>query len=77
MKEFGYSLHIAANAHILSRTFGHSESLCAFETLQFEDYSKVVFSYFDPEERKERRKTVFPKDLERAYELGVRFGQSG
>ncbi len=76
MKEFGYSLHIAANAHILSRTFGHSESLCAFETLQFEDYSKVVFSYFDPEERKERRRRVFPKDLETAYDLGVRFGQS-
>jgi len=76
MKEFGYSLHIAANAHILSRTFGHSESLHAFETLQFEDYSKVVFSYFDPEERKERRRMVFPKDLEKAYELGVRFGQN-
>ena len=77
MKEFGYSLHIAANAHILSRTFGYSESLYAFETLQFEDYSKVVFSYFDPEERKERRRIVFPKDLEKAYGLGVRFGQNG
>jgi len=76
MKEFGYSLHVAANSHILGRTFGHSESLYANETLQFEDYSKVVFSYFDPEERKERRRTVFPKDLERAYELGVRFGQT-
>jgi multimeric flavodoxin WrbA len=77
MKEFGYSLHIAANAHILNRTFGHSQSLYSFETLQFEDYSKVVFSYFDPEARKERRRTVFPKDLEKTYELGVRFGQSG
>jgi len=76
MKEFGYSLHVAANAHILGRTFGHSESLYAFETLQFDDYSKVVFSYFDPEERKERRRKVFPKDLERAYELGKRFGQT-
>ena len=74
MKEFGYPLHIAANANILNRTFGDSESLCAFETLQFEDYAKVVFNYFDPEQRKERRKTVFPKDLEKAYELGERFG---
>jgi multimeric flavodoxin WrbA len=75
MKEFGYSLHFAANAHNLNRTFGHAESLYAFETLQFEDYSKVVFSYCDPEARKERRRTVFPKDLQRAYDLGVRFGE--
>jgi multimeric flavodoxin WrbA len=77
MKEFGYSQHIAANANILSRTFGHSETQYSFETLQFEDYSKVVFSYFDPEEKKERRRIVFPKDLEKAYGLGVRFGQNG
>jgi len=76
MKEFGYSLPIAANAHILSRTLGYSESLCAFETLQFEDYAKMVFRYFDPEQRKERRKTVFPWDLKKAYELGERFGRS-
>lgn len=76
MKEFGYSLHIASNAHILGRTFGHSESLCAFETLQFENYSKVVFNYFDPEARRERRRTVFPQDLGKAYELGKRFGHS-
>lgn len=77
MKEFGYPLHFATNANILNRTFGHAESLYSFETLQFEDYSKVVFNYFDPEERKERRRTVFPKDLEGAYELGKRFGQAG
>jgi multimeric flavodoxin WrbA len=76
MKEYGYSLHIAANAHILDRTFGHSESLCAFETLQFEDYDKVVFSYFNPAARRERRTTVFPEDCKRAFELGVRLGKA-
>jgi multimeric flavodoxin WrbA len=76
MKEYGYSLHIAANAHVLSQTFGHSESLYSFETLQFEDYDKVVFSYFDPEARRERRRTVFPEDCRRAFELGARLGRS-
>ena len=76
MKDF-YSLHIGANENILARTFGHCESLCSFETLQFEDYSKVVFSYTDPELRKERRKTVFPKDCKKAYDLGIRFGKAG
>lgn len=37
---------------------GHAETLSSNETLQFEDYDKVVFSYFDPEERKQRRGTA-------------------
>ncbi len=72
MRESGYNLHIAANAHILGRTFGYTESLCSFETLQFEDYDKVVFSYFDPEDRRRRRRTVFPEDCRKAFELGAR-----
>ncbi|HZK29807.1 MAG TPA: flavodoxin family protein [Methanoregula sp.] len=76
MKEFGYPLHVASNANILARTFGYTESLFSFETLQFEDYDKVVFSYFDPEERRKRRRTIFPKDCERAYELGARLGKN-
>ncbi|MEI7858030.1 MAG: hypothetical protein WCH85_11085 [Methanomicrobiales archaeon] len=35
------------------------------------------FNYFDPEERKERRKTVFPQDCKRASELGARLVQAG
>ena len=60
MNEYQYSVHIGLNESVLRRTFGQAESLCSFETLQFEDYDKVVFSYFDPEERRERRRTVFP-----------------
>jgi multimeric flavodoxin WrbA len=76
MKAVHYPVHIGLNENILARTFGHAESLCSFETLQFEDYSKVVFSYTDPEARKERRRTVFPKDLEKAFALGVRMGKA-
>jgi multimeric flavodoxin WrbA len=75
MKE-NYAGHIGANENVLKMMFGQAESLCSFETLQFEDYDKVVFSYFDPEERKERRRTVFPKDCERAFELGKRMVES-
>jgi multimeric flavodoxin WrbA len=75
MKDF-YSLHIGANENILARTFGHAESLCSFETLQFEDYSKIVFTYTDPEARKERRRTVFPEDCRKAIELGAKFGKA-
>ncbi|MDD5188104.1 MAG: flavodoxin family protein [Methanoregula sp.] len=75
MQDFKYPVHTGLNEHVLSRAFGHSESLFSFETLQFEDYSKVVFSYYDPEVRRERRRTVFPEDCRRAFELGVRLGK--
>ena len=74
MKEFSYPVHIGLNENLLSRTFGQAESLCSFETLQFEDYDKVVFSYVDPEERRERHRMVFPVDCRKAFELGVRLG---
>ncbi|MEN6442210.1 MAG: flavodoxin family protein [Methanoregula sp.] len=77
MKDSHYTVHTGLNESILNRMFGHAESLFSCETLQFEDYDKVVFNYFDPEERKERRRTVFPKDCKRAFELGARFGKSG
>ena len=71
MKEI-YAEHIGANEQVLKRMFGHAETLSSNETLLFEDYDKVVFSYFDPEERKQRRRTVFPQDCRRAFELGAR-----
>lgn len=74
MNEYQYFVHIGLNESVLRRTFGQAESLCSFETLQFEDYDKVVFSYFDPEERRERRRTVFPEDCRKAFALGARHG---
>jgi multimeric flavodoxin WrbA len=67
-----YGWHIEANEGVLQRTFGQSESLFSTETLQFDDYEKVVFSYLDPEERRERRRTVFPEDSAKAFALGAR-----
>ncbi|MCG6536903.1 MAG: flavodoxin family protein, partial [Syntrophales bacterium LBB04] len=52
------------------------ESFCCFETLQFEDYDKMVFNYFDPEERRERRRKVFPEDCRKAFELGARLAKT-
>ena len=76
MKEYCYPVHIGLNETVLSRIFGSAESLCSFETLQFEDYDKVVFNYFDPEERRERHKTVFPEDCRKAYELGMNLAKT-
>jgi len=65
--------HLGINEMFLRVIFGASESLFAFDTYQFKDYSKVVADRFDPEKKAKRRKEEFPKDCEKAYEMGVRF----
>lgn len=73
VEAIGYGQLFRGNEQALGLIFRQpSESLCSFETLQFADYSKVVFSYADPEERKERRRTVFPRDCKKAFALGAR-----
>ena len=74
VKEFGFPQHVG-NEMILKLLFGASESLCSFDTYQFEDYSKVVADLFDPEEKAKRRKEVFPQDCEQAFDMGARLAQ--
>lgn len=69
----GYPHHIAANDQLMGRMFGQpAEALCIFKMRRFEDSARVVFSFIDPEERKERRRTVFPLDCQKAVALGAR-----
>ena len=72
MKELslGYSLDV--NEGILELIFGASESLYCYDTYQFEDHSKVVADRINVKAKEQRRKEVFPKDCEKAYEMGVR-----
>jgi multimeric flavodoxin WrbA len=72
MKAFGYGLHTGNNERVLSMLFGHAESLFSCDTYQFDDYSKVVADRFDPEQKARRRKEVFPRDCENAFEMGAR-----
>ena len=72
MKERGYAQHLGINEMVLQMIFGSSESLFCFDTYQFEDYSKVVASRFDPGKKAKRRKEVFPMDCQKAFEMGVR-----
>jgi multimeric flavodoxin WrbA len=71
--QWGYDHCMNLISMFLARTFGHSESLCSFDTLQFEDYSRYVASRFDPEKKAKRRKEVFPVDCQKAFEMGARF----
>ena len=71
-KEYQYPVHFAVHEKYLVRMFGQAETLCAYETLQFEDYDKVVFDYFDPAERRAKHDKVFPEDCRKAFEQGIR-----
>ncbi len=57
----------------MKRIFGKSESLFITDTYQFDDYSKYVAPVFNPEEKAKRRNEEFPKDCQKAFEMGVRF----
>jgi len=72
MKERGFDRQIAITEETLARIFGATETLFSFDTYQFDDYSKVVADRFDPEKKARRRAEVFPKDCQRAFEMGAR-----
>ncbi len=56
----------------LTAIFGECEALYAYDTKQFRQYSAYLNNMFDPEHKEESKKTQFPKDCRKAYELGQR-----
>jgi multimeric flavodoxin WrbA len=72
MKEFGYTEHFDRHEMILRRIYGASEYMCSFDTYQFDDYSKVLSTRFDPVKKAKRREEIFPIDCEKAFQLGAR-----
>lgn len=71
-KERGFDRHIAANEMLLKMIFGVSETVCSFDTYQFDDYSKFYAPRWDPEKKAKRKSDVFPADCRNAYEMGSR-----
>lgn len=69
----GINKLIESNEWVATRIFGYSESLCSTDTYQFDDYSKYASSIFNLQEKAKRRKEVFPRDCEKAFEMGARF----
>ena len=68
----GYEKYFNANKMTLERIFGFSETLCSFDTYQFDDYAKYFAPLFDPLKKAKRQAEVFPKDCEKAFGLGDR-----
>jgi multimeric flavodoxin WrbA len=75
MKLMGYDQHLKVAERVIKRIFGESESLFVTDTYQFDDYSKYESTLFDVQEKAKRRKEEFPKDCQKAFDMGVRAAQ--
>ena len=75
MKALGFGRQLSLNELMMQLIFGASESLYSFDTYQFKDYSKIAGNRFDPEKKEKTRKEVFPRDCEKAFEMGLRFAR--
>ncbi|MDA8104718.1 MAG: flavodoxin family protein [Nitrospiraceae bacterium] len=73
MQEFGYIQYFNRLEMILKRIYGDSKYMCSFDTYQFDDYSKVVSTRFDPVKKAKRREEIFPIDCKKAFEMGAKF----
>ena len=72
IKDFGYLKVFDETRRFLEQLFGYSETLYAYNTYQFSDYSCYdVAEVIEPMKAKWRDEH-FPEDLRKAYELGKR-----
>jgi multimeric flavodoxin WrbA len=55
----------------LETFFGPTQTLVSGNTLQVNNYEKYNWTMFSPDEKKERRKTVFPQERQAAFALGA------
>jgi len=74
-QNLGYDRLFGAIENYMRVIFGHAESIMSYDTYQFKDYSEVVSDGFDGAQKKKRRQEVFPKDCQKAYDMGVRFAK--
>ena len=63
MKEWQYAVNFNRYEAALRRIFGESEYMCCYDTYQFDDYSKVLATRFDPVKKKQRHGGSIPIGL--------------
>lgn len=69
--EFGVLQYLVFYQRVAERIFGiKPKKLFAYNTYQFDDYSKYESSIFSESEKAAYRKTQFPIDTQKAFEMG-------
>ncbi len=75
VEEMGYNQVFGKTKLMLEMHFnGSCELLLSTDTLQYSDYDKYESEMFDKEAKARRHAEVFPRDCERAFEMGIRMG---
>ena len=69
-KLYNYPEIMAPNEEYLKYVYGYAETLWAYDTYQFSDYSKYDCNMFDEPHKAEVRAHQFPVDMQKAYEIG-------
>ena len=71
--DYGYRALMQNYQQTLRRFVGPTEIFVSGETLQVKDYSKLdwEWSIFDPEAKRIRHETVFPKERQKTFEMGA------
>jgi multimeric flavodoxin WrbA len=75
MEEYNYKIILGATVDTLKMAFGNCEVLYFCDTCQFSDYNRYNAEIFDVEKKIERRKTQFPIDLRKTYDLGKKLAE--
>ena len=69
-QQLNYPVILGANEGALNMIYGYCETVNAYDTYQFTDYSKYDCDVFDEKHKAQIKDTQFPKDLENAFNLG-------
>ena len=75
MEKFNYKILLGEFGKIFENIFGHNEIFYCCNTYQYADYSRYEGNMFDEKKKREHRDKQFPKDLQKAYELGKSFAE--
>ena len=68
--QINYPIILGESVNNYKHIMGYAEGLYSYDTYQFSDYSKYHCDVFDEKHKAEVRETQFPKDLQKAFDLG-------
>ena len=70
--QINYPIILGESVNNYKHIMGYAEGLYSYDTTQFADFSKYNCDLFDEEAKAKVHEEQFPKDLQKAFELGKR-----
>lgn len=74
-KDINYPITLGESVNNFAHIMGYAESLYSYDTKQFADFSKYNCDLFDEQAKDRVQKEQFPKDMQKAYNLGKKLAQ--